>query len=134
MRDALTHSKSGFFNKGTLKMVDKKKKGVTLDSLAIAMSVITDPSQYNLLYSTKNASKKEYRQKLDALYQDSLKLIDGLPLVDTSEAKTTLTGLLKVMDSKTLTETRVRWWIILMLPIMTDLATQIKDNNEKLCK
>jgi len=69
---------------------------------------------------------------LGAICQDTSKLIEGLPLIDNSETKVKITGLLKVMESKSLTETRVRWWIMLMKPIMIDLANQIKNNNEKL--
>lgn len=99
--------------------------------LQIAIDIINKTSKYELMHSSSNPSNKEMRSKFANLHDDTIIMISAITSelpedlkIDTDKYIIALKGL---SEQKNLNETRVRFWINLMMPVMLRLANILSE-------
>lgn len=99
--------------------------------LQIATDIINKTSKYDLMHSSSNPSNKEMRSKFANLHDDTVIMINSItseiPENLKIEADKYLVAIKGLSEQKNLNETRVRFWINLMMPVMLRLANILSD-------
>lgn len=106
-----------------------KKKQPT--ALEIANDIINNTQKYELVYSQANTSKKILRSKLVDMYDDCQIMLKDINTEFEPDMKSMidkhLVALKKLSEDKAINETRVRFWINIMSPIMKNIGQALKD-------
>lgn len=110
------------------------KTKVIITAEQVAKNLIKDPDSYNLMYTHSNQSVKDLKSKLQSMRDDTALMLKSiktdLPKETKEDADKYLSALNNLINQKSVNETRVRFWINLMMPIMTVIAKNISEEND----
>lgn len=107
-------------------------KSKEVKAIDIASDLINNTKKYELVYSDSNTSKKTLKSKLMDMYNDCqimLKDIKEFEPEIKSDIDKHLNALKNLSENSSVNETRVRFWINLMQPIMLQIAKRINEQN-----
>jgi hypothetical protein len=101
-------------------------------AVAIANSLLKDNKKYQLDVRDK-LTRKRMKEVLNQLADDANTMLVTVCSSGWEELSNNINGIKDVAVSKSVTETRVRFWINVMTPLMVKLAKEIveKEQSEK---